>query len=476
MSLPVTTRLAGPYSCNGALVAFDFVFKVFAEADLRVVLTDSAAAETDLVITTNYTVALNADQENDPGGTITTVSTYATGYKITIVGDLAYGQPTVLTNLGGFFPKTIEYAMDRLGILIQQLKESVGRAVRVPVSSGASGDLPAPSAGKAIGWNATEDGFVNLAAPGSLAVSSFAETLLDDTTAAAARATLGVPATSAVLALAGGTMTGDITMSGASIFDANATIAAHATTCDPWSLGNYVTLTGAAVTFTTMAAAPQIGAEVEIYMNAAHTFTDNTVFEVDGNANYTAAIGDRVLLRAKSISPVVITVHPRKADGTAVSGLAFKTTQSPTSGTSVDFTGVPANARRINLIFNGVLADAGDTFLIQLGDSGGVETSGYAGAALSVTAAAVAGYTTSTSGGVLGGMLVAESLSGLITLINGYGNIWLISGTCWRDGATDAAFSVTCAKELTATLDRVRITTTTGTTVFSGGNFNISYE
>lgn len=332
MSLPVTTRLAGPYSCNGALVAFDFVFKVFAEADLRVVLTDSAAAETDLVITTNYTVSLNADQENDPGGTITTVSTYATGYKITIVGDLAYGQPTVLTNLGGFFPKTIEYAMDRLGILIQQLKESVGRAVRVPVSSGASGELPAPSAGMAIGWNATEDGLVNLVSVGTIEVSPFAETILDDTTAAAARTTLGAAATADVLAKAGGTMTGGITMSGASIFDANASIAAHATTMNPWSLGQYVTATGAAVTFTGMAAAPQAGAEVEIYMNAAHTFTDGAVFEVDGDANYTAAIGDRVLLRAKSTT--VFTVHPRKADGTAVAGVSIASVAETKTGTS----------------------------------------------------------------------------------------------------------------------------------------------
>lgn len=132
----------------------------------------------------------------------------------------------------------------------------------------------------------------------------------------------GLPVVGSYLPLAGGTMTGDITMSGASIFDANASIAAHATTMDPWSLGNYVTLTGAAVNFTAMVAAPQAGAEVELYMNAAHTFTDGAVFEVDGNANYTAAAGDRVLLRAKSTT--VFTVHPRKADGTAVvsSGLS----------------------------------------------------------------------------------------------------------------------------------------------------------
>jgi hypothetical protein len=62
-----------------------------------------------------------------------------------------------------------------------------------------------------------------------------------------------------------------------------------------------------------MAAAPQAGAEVEIYMNAAHVFTDGAVFEVDGNKDYTATVGDRVLLRAKSTT--VFTVHPRRASG-----------------------------------------------------------------------------------------------------------------------------------------------------------------
>lgn len=138
--------------------------------------------------------------------------------------------------------------------------------------------------------------------------------------------------------LAGATMTGNLAMSGASIFDANASVAAHATACDPWSLGNYVTLTGGAVTFTALTSAPQAGAEVELYMNAAHVFTDGAVFEVDGDANYTATIGDRVLMRAKSTT--VFTVHPRKKDGKAV----VETTQTQTIIQVVNATPYTANA------------------------------------------------------------------------------------------------------------------------------------
>jgi len=133
--LPVTARKAGPYSCNGSVVDFDFAFKVFTSADIRVVKTTSLGVESDLTLTSDYTVVLNSDQDNDPGGTITTVATYATGNKITIVGDTDYGQPTEVTNRGGFYPDVVMKMVDRVAIQVQQLKEEVDRAVKVDVSS-----------------------------------------------------------------------------------------------------------------------------------------------------------------------------------------------------------------------------------------------------------------------------------------------------------------------------------------------------
>lgn len=140
MSISSSTRKAGPYSCNGATVAFPFSFKVFAAADVRVVLTDADDVESDLVLGTNYTVALNADQDANPGGAVTTVATYATGYLITLTSQVQNLQPVTLTNQGGFYPKVINTALDRLTILVQQVVEQVGRAVKTPISSGLSPD------------------------------------------------------------------------------------------------------------------------------------------------------------------------------------------------------------------------------------------------------------------------------------------------------------------------------------------------
>ncbi len=143
----------------------------------------------------------------------------------------------------------------------------------------------------------------------------------------------GIPQTVAKKNVAN-TFTAVQTMSGASIIDANATVAAHATTAAVWLLGNYVTLTGGATVFTDVADAPQAGAEVEIYCNAAHTFTNNANFIVDGGADFVAAAGDRVILRAKSTS--AFTVQPIKLNGQPV--VNNTTTQTVRVSTQFDAT------------------------------------------------------------------------------------------------------------------------------------------
>ena len=96
---------------------------------------------------------------------------------------------------------------------------------------------------------------------------------------------------------------------------ATASVAAHATTSDVWTARETI-LTGAAVTFTDIADAPYVGAVAWVYQNATHTWTDGAVFDVQGNANYTAAIGDWVRINAVTVSTFDVSIF--KADGTAV--------------------------------------------------------------------------------------------------------------------------------------------------------------
>ena len=136
MTISSEVRKAGPYDGNDVTTAFPFSFKVFSADDVVVVLTDPAGIETTLTGSgTDYSVTLNADQDTAPGGTVNKVSALATDYLLTITSSVPNLQPLDLTNQGGFYPKVINAALDRLTILAQQNAEQIGRSVKVPISS-----------------------------------------------------------------------------------------------------------------------------------------------------------------------------------------------------------------------------------------------------------------------------------------------------------------------------------------------------
>lgn len=153
MTLPATTRRAGPFSGNGVTTAFPFTFKVFAASDIQVVKAVSGVQST-LVLGSDYTVTLNGDQDANPGGTVTYTS-LASGQTLSIAGALAYDQTLDLPSGGNFSPIALENALDRIEMQIQQVNEATGRSLTLPLtSSSASTTLPAPAASKIIGWNA----------------------------------------------------------------------------------------------------------------------------------------------------------------------------------------------------------------------------------------------------------------------------------------------------------------------------------
>lgn len=195
MTISSDTRQAGPYDGNGVTTAFPFAFKVFTTADVQVVQTDLDGVETTLTLTTHYTVSLNADQNANPGGTVTAVSAPATGYKWTITSQIAPRQSVDLTNLGGFYPSVINAALDKLTILVQQLTNSVERAIKLPISDNDTDTTIAAASlrqSAVLGFDSSGKVFVyHMTDMPTTAVSPFFLTLADDTTALAARTTLG---------------------------------------------------------------------------------------------------------------------------------------------------------------------------------------------------------------------------------------------------------------------------------------------
>jgi len=136
--------------------------------------------------------------------------------------------------------------------------------------------------------------------------------------------------------------------------------------------------------------------------------------------------------------------------------------QATTSGTEFDFTSIPAGTTMIQVIFEEVELSGTDSLLVQLGDSGGIETTGYS---------AVSGDIGSSAGMIIRGGSSAV-MSGVMTLIHMGGNSW-VNGHGYKVTST-ASFEGGGAKTLSGELDRVRLTRS-GSNTFSAGSVRVIY-
>jgi hypothetical protein len=160
--------------------------------------------------------------------------------------------------------------------------------------------------------------------------------------------------------------------------------------------------------------------------------------------------------------------------GTITSGTA----QNSTSGTSIDFTGIPSWVKRITVMFVGVSTNGTSYVQIQLGDSGGVETTGYSsGAAVSSNALLYTGNVTTGFVIDVSATATANALRyGSYILSRVDGNTWVGQGNIHESNNYTIGPQCAGGKTLSATLDRVRITTVNGTDTFDAGSINILYE
>jgi hypothetical protein len=156
--------------------------------------------------------------------------------------------------------------------------------------------------------------------------------------------------------------------------------------------------------------------------------------------------------------------------------LTLATAQASTSGTSIDFTDIPSWARRITVILSGVSTNSTSVKLIQLGDSGGIENTGYEGGSQLVQSAQGFSGAYSTAGFPINSALAADALSGslVLTLCDLSANTWVGHGV-FRNSSVATSYSAG-TKSLSATLDRIRLTTVNGTDTFDAGSVNIMYE
>ncbi|MBL8578079.1 MAG: hypothetical protein JNK47_12695 [Mesorhizobium sp.] len=152
------------------------------------------------------------------------------------------------------------------------------------------------------------------------------------------------------------------------------------------------------------------------------------------------------------------------------SGITLLTPQGTTSGTTKDFT-VPTNAKKIMVNVAGLSKSGSSHVIVQLGDAGGIETTGYLSGAY--TGGTGSNTTTGFGIGISSG---ADVIHGKweLDLLDATNNTWVCAANM---GGSNAAYGAVegGSKSLSQAITTVRITMVNGTDTFDAGTANVSY-
>jgi len=156
----------------------------------------------------------------------------------------------------------------------------------------------------------------------------------------------------------------------------------------------------------------------------------------------------------------------------SASNLTRATAVASTSGTEIAFESLPSGIRRITVMVADLSTNGSSEMIVQLGDSGGYETSGYSSKTLdtgTTLESSSDGFKLSTDMGA------THVYHGAFYIDNIDGNTWVCTGQMSRsDGGN--FYRTAGSKALSAECDRIRLTTQGGSDTFDAGTVNIMYE
>ncbi len=164
-----------------------------------------------------------------------------------------------------------------------------------------------------------------------------------------------------------------------------------------------------------------------------------------------------------------VSTRWRAVGAPVTAGLTSGTKQNA-SGSSINFTGIPATAKRITVNYSALSTNGTALWYLQIGDSDGLETTGY----LSALETASSRYTSTTGFGLIGVGAASWSMNGrvVLELLDPATNTW-IAEIMSADSSGGANYSGAGSKALTGTLDRLSLVTTD---TWDAGMANILYE
>ena len=195
-------------------------------------------------------------------------------------------------------------------------------------------------------------------------------------------------------------------------------------------------------------------------------------------ASNLAALGRRIIgTAANNLIALDSSAKLPAVDGSQLINVVKQSAEvATTSGTAKDFTGIPANTKRITISWSGVMKNNTAGLVLQLGTASGIEITGYSGSISQTGGSSSASGQNYTTGFLVSiGSASNNVHKGIATLTKIGDNKWVLTAI----GGRGEAPYVTVAgaeKALSGVLDRIRFTTSTGTDVFSAGSVTITWE
>ena len=146
-----------------------------------------------------------------------------------------------------------------------------------------------------------------------------------------------------------------------------------------------------------------------------------------------------------------------------------------TSGTAIEATGLSADVKRIVLHLRGVSTNEATPIIIQLGTSGGYVTSGYVARSTLLRNTPQIGIASHTSAFDISNAVNSDRIGIAVFERSATDtHIWTLSGYI-TEATSPQAFILSGYISLGAALDRIRLTSGSGTATFDGGALGISY-
>lgn len=333
---------------------------------------------------------------------------------------------------------------------------TVGRVTSGDTIDGTAADVTlAAGAASAFIVNLGADGYLQLTKEVFDAITAGSITTTGNATIGG---TLGVTGDTTVVNLAAT----DITLTGV-LKEAKGTDVASASALSLANDGNFYDVTG--TTGITSIGTVGIGTSIKLQFDGAVLLTHHaTNLILPGAANYTTVAGDVFTLTEYASGQWIVTATSLVSGKSLVESGSVLGTVGSISGTSNTFTNIPSWVKKITMTLHEVSTNGTVDLEVRIGDSGGIESSGYVG-----ESSGGFSLTTTTSS--------SDSWSGLVTLVlqDAATNRWCYTSTLF-DTNGSVPISLAGAKALTGTLDRIMLTTATDLNEFDDGEINILYE